>query len=231
MSDHPTMTNKSQIAQPEPQNLTYRPVAVPNLLKPVFVLRSDGEDFMVDLRSVSEAIGVAWGRWNLLLKAWITAWKLEGCIDRKQRETLLIPQASFVRFMGNVHQLIEAHSKNAALRAKTLRTLWPRQWVQALESEFADAPWRKVAPPGATQLVRKGRKRTATAENIFALYERTNNGEPIAAVASALGMATSTAKEIIAGRNIPKTAPFDVRLAWEETFGRAGRPKLPKLKA
>lgn len=180
----------------------------PGLRRAVKLLDLGFDDALVDLRSLVEALGMAWLRWDIHAKARATAWGVAataaygyvGCF---------VPAATVPRWLAEVHDLLPAR---AAKRAERLRLGWRDAFNEFLEAELPHiAARRRAAPVG----------RKIGAETVRILYEQRQSGAVWPVAAAAAGIAISVAKGIGTGRYVLSDA---AQAEWDASFG-ATRPK------
>jgi hypothetical protein len=209
----PRSSVDQNLAEDRP-GLHYKPIRFNALPKPIFVIRDHRREDWVDLRSVCEALGVAWKRFDLHVKARREYFKTEECIDRKRRETELIQPDRLLRWIDVARPLLEQHSPQVLARALALRTAW-RMRLQSSAGQMTNAA---AETPSAAELQAKLRTRKITAAVVEQLFRLRSQKVPFTKAADRLGIGLSTAKKV-ASDTYPDLPP-DARDAWDRTFGQ-----------
>lgn len=184
----------------------------PGFTRPVTVRDTGGCDALVDLRSLVQGLGMAWLRWDMLVKARSKAWGAEPG-DGWAGSACFVASATVPRWLAEVHELL---SDRAAKRATKLRLVWRDEFDKFLEAEIPRiAELRRAAPVS----------RKITAETVRILYAQRRAGATWPAAAEAAGISTVAARKLAADRYPSMSA--DVRLEWSLTFGAPKAPASP----
>jgi len=199
---------------PRPEGLRYEPLKLKVCRQPVWVLRDGAPHVWVDLRSLLRALGVAYVRYEALLREDRSRYQLESCLDRALQETLLTPDGQVAAILARLLKGMKGTAHPAQPRVMQLLGAWPqyRDRLRAME------PTGRAAKPAAT----KQRKRKVDAfcvRQIFKLLVAVEPGQKPptpATVAKALGISHESIRRVKAG-----TYPLDPAglRAWQETFG------------
>lgn len=192
--------------------LRYRAVTFQSLKKPIWVVQDYDQSFWIDAKSVIEAIGMSWAKWQLALRRKRTSIKLDSCLDRNGAETFLVSELFFLPWLREMEPLLQIYPGWASARAMAIRSTWRDRFEAMLESEH-------LSPPTATEdQATPNRRRKITAETVIRIHhQRIVVGKSISYTAKAVGISEAAVKAIEAGTY--KAFTPESREAWRSTFG------------
>jgi hypothetical protein len=191
-----------QISMPNTGNgIAYSAVKLAHLKMPVWVLRDEDSVFWVDLRSVLRSAGMSYSGWHKLLLLQYKPWNMKTCLDRHASETVLLPEQSFVKWLGAVADVIGSYPEHTQAKVRMLRASWNSAFEDLIETsvDVSGLP-RKVTPRVILQ----------------AHQLRRVVGKSINNTARELGISSSLLKQIEVGSS---KWPADVRKSWRQSFG------------
>lgn len=180
--------------------------------RPIYVLE-DGSERFIDVRSLCESLGISWKRWELLFKHRAVSWRLEKCLDRNGKATLLLHSNLIVQVLGEMRPvLLAAYGGRAADLALRLRTAWREDFAEATDFEqqgLTDPRIRGLSPWPK-------RSRKVTAEVIQQLFDHWVAHGDLDRAAADVGIGRSTAYSVRAGTY--KNWDPKCQDVWQETF-------------
>jgi hypothetical protein len=183
------------------------------LRKPVWFLRDGAPHIWIDLRSLMEAMGISYVKWQNAFRAQRLAWKLEACIDRIKRETLLCPDHNVSQVFSLLLRGLGHHA--SAGRLQSLAAVWPAV-RRSLKNELTDQPIAlKVAKPAT-------RVRKVNAFCVRQIFKLLTAGHKKSAIASTLRISIVSINKVAAGTY---DLDPDGLTAWQETFGAVSAPE------
>lgn len=191
------------------ESLHYKAIHFPILKKPIWLLIDFDGQRWVDVHSAISALGMSLYRWKPFIKMGSKAYQFSECLDRSGRETLLIDEPSFCRWLGDYKDVMKAYPVYVSVRAAAVRNGWRARIQNLLDSE--------IAPETETVAADK-RKRKINAETVIRLHQQIRgNGISLSRAAKALNISITTAKAISSGSY--KSWGPDAKQAWFQTFG------------
>lgn len=180
--------------------------------RPIYIL-IDGSDCFIDVRSLCEALGISWRRWELLFKNRAISWRLEKCLDRNGKATLLLNAKLAMQVLGEIRPvLLDTYSGRAADLALRLRAHWREDFAEAADIEQQGLSDPRIR--GLTAWPKRNRK--VTAEVIRQLFDYWVAFGDLDRAAAEAGIGRSTAFSIRAGTY--KNWDGKCQDVWQETF-------------
>lgn len=195
----------------EPETgLKYLPVKFQSFTKPVWVLKDHDGVVWVDVRSAIECLGMSWGKWRLALAPRRGGCDFRTCLDRNAKETLLIEELFFVRWLSDIEPMLKMYPVWVESKVASLRGAWRLRYDEVARENFPNELTQDKAL--------KERKRKITADVVIRLHHlRRVVGNSIATAAKSLEISVSAVKSIEAGTY--KAWTPDAKESWRQTFG------------
>ena len=199
---------------PRPEGLHYLPMRV-NFLRPTIWYLVDGAPTpWIDLRSLCEAVGSSWiQRWRGYFQARKKTWELEGCVDIKRRETMLVQASRMLEVLAEMEEvLMDVNHLLPANKLSALRLVWRAKIADMKGGAAVDAP-----EPVYTHQRKSSAARKITPFKIRQMFKLKAKGHPNAAIGKALGVSAAVVQKIANGRY--GSLSDENQSAWDETFG------------
>lgn len=195
--------------------MTYETISVGGLKKPLYFQR-DGAKLWVCVRSVCEALCMAWPRWAMFFMSVADVLGLRAALDHAGRETWLLESRQGGRLFLRLAPGITTN-RRASRALQTLRMEWAHVLGVANGQREACMPERYRGP-----------QRKITAEVVRSIYELRQQGLRWGEIGVQLGLAGETVRIVGSGRYRGWDEP--AARAWDATFGVLNLPGTP-LKA